>query len=282
MGAKLKKLLLLLILLNSFLIGKVWATDYCTGAAGCYLFTEGSGTSVADSSSNANTGTFASSGHPAWATMAGTGAPTYAPYMVDLAGTTSDYISVNDDNTLDITNTLSICSWVNLDAAQAGVNAQLIAKDDDGTSKRSYGLLLFETMNSVSYVSMSIFKVGDSETRLDDTTDALDDYGTWHHVGGAYNYVSDGGSTIDLYLDGVKIKTMSTAKGPIQVTTSIVTLGMRIYSGAEAPFNGKMSESAIFNAYYTATEFDDIMDNGLAGAAPPAVTARPQVIFIGR
>ena len=45
---------------------QAYATNYCTTAAACYLFTEGSGTTTSDGSGNSNTGTFSGSGHPAW------------------------------------------------------------------------------------------------------------------------------------------------------------------------------------------------------------------------
>ncbi|MBE3142282.1 MAG: LamG domain-containing protein [Thermoplasmata archaeon] len=272
-----KKILFILLFVLAF-TSKVLATDYCTGAAGCYLFLEGTGTVVNDTSSNTNTGTFASSGHPAWASMAGTGAPAYADYMVDYTGTSSDYIDIADHATLDITNTLSICSWINADATPTA-NFQLVTKDGAGTNTRSYGLIFNRPVNT-NYVAMAVFKTGNSETFFSDATTSLV-AGTWYHLGGAYNYISDGGSAIDLYVNGIRVANMTTAKGTIGVSATTVNLGKRQYTGAEGYFHGKMSETLIANAYYTATEFDDIMDNGLLPAVVTAVD-NSQVMFISK
>ena len=62
----------------------IFNTDYTADATckGAWLFTEGSGTSVADASGEGNTGTFVADGRPAWSSTVPTygegGSPSYS------------------------------------------------------------------------------------------------------------------------------------------------------------------------------------------------------------
>jgi hypothetical protein len=79
--------------------GTAGATDYCSQAVGCWLFTDtdyngGAGTTVDDASPNSNTGTFKGAGEPAWNTDdVSFGTSGSAPNSVDFDGS-NDYISV--------------------------------------------------------------------------------------------------------------------------------------------------------------------------------------------
>jgi hypothetical protein len=70
-------------------------TDYTAlvSCKGSWLFREGSGTSVDDTSSASHNGTFASSGHPAWSS---TVPHSSYFYSANFDGSTSDYITVAD------------------------------------------------------------------------------------------------------------------------------------------------------------------------------------------
>jgi hypothetical protein len=58
----------IILILALVLGGQAHATDWCAddNVKGCWLFSDGSGTTLTDSSGNSNNGSFASLNHPAW------------------------------------------------------------------------------------------------------------------------------------------------------------------------------------------------------------------------
>lgn len=161
------------------------------GLVGHWKLDETSGTSVADSSGNGNTGTF--SGEAAVVSAAG---------KIDTALSfdgSDDYIGISDDETLDFgTGDFSFATWVNVptseDCSSAGNGETFIGQRD---SSRPYTYLAchigdqYAAFEAGDSVSTSISAIGN--TPLND--------GAWHHVTG----VKEGHSsaTIYIYVDGV-------------------------------------------------------------------------------
>ncbi len=260
-------LLLLLLLLNSSL---VYATNWCNDAniGGCWPTELGSGTTLDDNSSNSNDGTFEGSGEPAWDNGnipgGGDGFNGTTNYSVDYDGN-DDEIVVSDANSLDATNNLSIVTWIYMDDS----GGQVITKDNSGSNNRSYGIYF----NSSTFC-MSAFKAGDSESlKCGGTAVSAIDF-EWHHFAGIYTFVSDGNSIIEVFIDGVSDGSMSSAVGPLQVTTTDVRLGSREYSGFEDWIDVNLDESAIFLSSLDSTDINNIMDNGLV----PSSARRTMII----
>ncbi len=95
--------------------------------AGAWSFDEGSGTKVADSSSNGNTGS--AMGSPAWvAGKVGSGALKFDG--------TDDLVEIPDSSSLDIEDTLTIAAWVNL--TDITPTAFFVAKSPSGSAPNNY------------------------------------------------------------------------------------------------------------------------------------------------
>jgi len=234
--------------LSSLFTGNVWATDYTQDAncQGAWLFTEGSGTTVADSSVNTNTGNFASDGHPSWSA---TVPAAYAAGSADFVDGSSDYIDCGTDSSLNVTGTaLSIVIWKSKNHFNGNYTlVQRGAPGAQGWTFRDY----------TTAGKMSKFGVVDIWINGDlGTTD-------WQHVAGTW---ASGDN--NLYINGV-------AQTSNNNTQNFKTSTNNFYIGrGETYFDGKISETAEFNDTLNSTEVNDIMDNGLVGSAPPAAVGK--------
>ncbi len=252
-----KKLILFLLLVLGIWTS-AFAIDYTQDAncVGAWLFTEGSGITVDDASVNSFTGNFVSSGHPAWAAMSGTNAPSYATYMVDFDGT-NDYIDMGDQDALSYTTgNFTIVAWIYLDA----VDCVFMNKGHYG----DYGY--YFQVNSGS--NLQIFTAGSLTTSSSTLS-----IGQWYHVA----FVRDGTNPNKLYINGSEPSYSSQPNGANDLTTNYpFQLGQ--YDTGVLRLNGRMSETAIFSRALISTEINDIKNNGLLGTG---TTPSGQVIIIG-
>ena len=223
---------------------KDWTQD-----ANCQLailFTEGSGETAADSSTNSYDGTFKAAGEPAWASMSGTGAPSYANYMVDFDGS-DDYISGTAVD-LQASNDFTYVIW--------------FASDDTSRTEDYIFNNKLVTDNAIiyEYVSDKVEFFGSgysgdnprtgSQITLDDTD--------WHHI--AYSY--DGTDWIG-YKDGVSIFSLTPTFTLNNSAPSNYFIGS---ATAVANFaNIKISELGIFDRGVNSIGINDIKDYGLDG-----------------
>ncbi len=255
-----KKFFLFLVLICW--CGTAGAYNHCDDAVGCWLFDEGSGTTVADSSPNTNTGNFVASGRPAWASISGTDAPTYADYMVTYNPATGDYINCGADSSLDITGSISVCSWISLNDWST---QQILAKDKN-TGGRAY---TFDILGTISATHRFYINGGAGNDII--LSSVYVTYGgIFRHIAATWNQST---KKMNIYVNGVADATeVTTDSTSISTATANVTLGKREYVGNEDYFRGDMSETGLFNTCSSSTEINDIMDNGLVGGgAPPTV-----------
>ena len=140
------------------------------GVTAEYGFSEGVGTTTADSSGNALTGTLTSS--PLWnAGHSGTG--------LKFNGT-STYVDLGNPVALQLTGSMTLSAWV-YETANVGDDGQIIAKSDGSagwqlkstpdTGNRTFGIAIHNSS-------------GGSVQRYSQTVRALN---TWYHVTGVYN-----------------------------------------------------------------------------------------------
>src|SRR3989339_24129 len=193
------------------------------GTVAEWHFDEGTGSSASDSSGNSNTGTL--TGSPAWvAGKVGAGA-----LQFDGLNT---YVSVNDSNSLDLTNGISIETWVKCaDISQDGSTRRVLDKGSYliGASDKAY---------------FKILKGGIASSVEKTWTSA--DVNVWHHIVGTYD-----GATMKLYQDGVKAAEIATT-GNIDTNTTALNIG-RQPSGA-GRFSGIIDEVKIYNRALTDAE----------------------------
>lgn len=220
-------------------------TDYTAdpNCVAAYLFTEGSGTTVDDASANSNTGNFKGTGEPAWASMAGTNAPSYAPYMADFDGV-DDYIVVANHASINIAaSNLAVVVWCNRD--DTGVTDHIVSKWDNF-------VVQIANTNDVRWAVLGV-------TNLETTGDLFPS-GSWYHIGTTYNTTS---GLREIYVNGVSVASAKAESGQPTSDTGNLYLGMYEGGGANFTLNGKLSETAIFSDTLTSTEINEIMDYGL-------------------
>src|SRR3990167_2920027 len=82
----------------------------------------------------------------------------------------------------------------------------------------------------------------------------------WSHV--CFTFIGDSSTGLLFYKDGVQNYSATTVNVSNMGDPSD-TLEIGIEDVSTRPFDGKMSESAIFDDVLTSTEINDIMDNGL-------------------
>jgi hypothetical protein len=244
---------------------RIFHTDYTQDAncVGAWLFTEGSGTQVDDSSSNSNVGNFASNGHPAWGSMSGTYAPTYAPYMVDFVASSEDKINYADDTSLNISGNITFMSWVNFTSLPTSGGYQTILSKQYISSPESIGYFLDIYHNGSSVLARGGSYNGSSY--MDQSTLAgrisIDE---WHHLAVYYD-----GSAWVILIDGVQYDGLTQNTGAIS-SSGALTAGW--INPIARYLNAKVTEQSVFNTNLSSTEINDIIDNGLVGGAAPTTT----------
>jgi len=222
-----------------------------------YLFDEGSGTILGDSSGNNIDGSFKGSGEPAWDSSTPPGGYAAGSLLYD---GDDDRVYMSELNDLEYVDTITVTIWQKLTDTterQVFVNNDTqdtlwYTKDEGGNNKQN--VYLGKT-TSPGYHN--------SDTALTANS--------WQHCAFTYN-----GSNVVFYLDGVNDGGGSTTGNIGWNWSADWTLGTRRDYGLTPKFccDGYLSETAIFSRVLNSTEINDIMDNGLA----PVVGGAPQVI----
>lgn len=225
-----------------------FGTDY-TQDANCqaaYLFTEGSGVTVADSSQNSHTGNFLGEGQPAWSALV---PAAYAAGSVKFDGS-NDYINCGNSAALNIGNDYTSLAWDYNPAGNAPKHGHIFGRR--AGSEFLYALFIAGGNNVEHRLTTNTGQY--TLTRL-----SPDDQ--WNHR----VIVRSGTTLMTIYLNGVSVASRACA--------GTASTGTNILMGAAAgnEFNNKVTEFAEFNRNLDSTEINDIMDDGLVGAAPAVV-----------
>lgn len=150
---------------------------------------------------------------------------------VDLAGTTSDFISYPDNAALDITGDVTYEAWVNFDTF-AG-NQYIMSKGRDATNQGGYGILVL-TDRTIQIRAGGLLVFGTSAGALPASG--------WHHVA-----FTRSGNTYTIYVDGISVGS-GTSSQPIFASAVNMEIGRNSYeSGTQFPLDGKVDEVAIYN-----------------------------------
>lgn len=255
--------ILRILLLLSLLAVPAFAVDYTQDAncMGAWLFTEGSGESVADASGEGNTGTFLGAGEPAW--DGGEVPAAYVDYSTDYDGA-NDIIYKGDTASLSITGDFTIVTWSLADTS-AEVKG-MVCKWGDSDPARSY--LLGKLSTNELFIQVSD---GTGNTFKSGSVQMTD--GVWYH--NAAVYVSGGTPTGELFVNGASDGgAQGITRQSIADNASTFVIGAIVNTNPTSTppnvineFDGHMTEVAIFDRTLDGTELTDIMDNGLAPSA---------------
>ncbi|MEI6644873.1 MAG: FG-GAP-like repeat-containing protein [bacterium] len=206
-----------------------------SGLVAYYQFDQASGTALPDLTTSANTGTLVNA--PVW-----TASSVPVNYALTFNGT-SQYVSIPDANSLDMTSNYTLECWFKADSfGAAGVaGGGLIDK--------------YQTALANGY----LLRLSGTELDFDQLkTSGLNlQAGQWYHVAAV-----NSGGTRRLYVNGVE-KTISGTVLTVVANTNEVRLGCDYRSRY---FAGQIDEARIWNIVRTQSEIQDTMHKGLIGS----------------
>jgi len=140
---------------------------------------------------------------------------------------TDDYLTVDDDNSLDISSTLTLSAWVYRNTQN---NEAIICKSPVNNAY----MLFFDGARITLRLNIGGFK------DTGDDTSANVGSGAWHHVAGTYD-----GTTMRVYIDGTHIPAVDNfVSGNINTTSGSLYIGT---DGGTYIFNGMIDEVTISN-----------------------------------
>jgi hypothetical protein len=214
------------------------------GLVAAYGFSEGSGTSVTDISGTGNTGTISGA---TWTAAGRFG------QALSFDGV-NDLVSVNDANSLDLTNGLTLEAWIN-PTALSGWQSVILKPT---TNSLSYGLYANGSLPRPSLtlgIGSDIDTPGVSPLPLN----------TWTHLAATFD-----GTTARLYINGVLI-TSKSAAGNLPVSTRPVGIGGNSLWGEYV--KGTIDEVRIYNRPLNVEEIQHDMNTAVGGTPLPDTTA---------
>ncbi len=215
-----------------------------------FSFNENSGTTVADNSGKGNNGTINGA---TWTT---------GKYGSALSfNGTSNYVTVNDSNTLDLTNAMTLEAWIKPTTLN-GWNSILLKEQADNLSYAMYA----NTDGNVP--SGEIFSTYNDYVRSPSPVSV----NNWTHIASTYN-----GTTLKIYINGTEVASKNT-NGLIKTSNNALRIGGNSIWGEY--FNGVIDEIRIYNKVLSATEIQSDMNTAI-GSSPtvtPSITVTPTQI----
>ncbi|MFZ1626983.1 MAG: LamG domain-containing protein [Candidatus Moraniibacteriota bacterium] len=208
-----------------------------SGLAGYWKLDENTGTSAGDASTNGNTGTL-------------TNGPTWTTGQIGSAVTfdgSNDHVSVADSKSLDITNTLTIASWIKPTSVSPTGDKSIVRKEGADYSD-NYSLILGgggdAASGNIGFIYNSVgWRVFDSGYKLPDTQ--------WHHVAVTFNYSN---TQLLFYVDGLLVST-KTIVANLTTNTNALNIGMDVNNKY---FSGSIDEVRIYNRALSVDEVSQL------------------------
>ena len=215
----------------------------------CFPMEEGSGSLLVDGSSYYNDGVLY--GSNTWSTgKVGT-------YALDLNGT-SNYASVPDDASLDLTNQLTLAAWIK---PEQYATQDLIKKAINGGTN-GFELSLSTTKSddpSSQRVFFRINQVTNGDTYRINSTDMYPIDGTWWHVAATFD-----GTTMRLYINGELDTSLDVPPPDNVIASNSLPLGIGAQVTATNTssrwFMGWMDEARVYNRALTAEEIQGLFN----------------------
>ena len=220
-----------------------------TGLVAAYGFDEGSGTTTADRSGNANTGTLSNA---TWSTAGKFGNALFF-------NGTSARVNVNDSNSLDITSGMTLEAWVKPTLANTAFQTIIMKEQTSNTGYALYGSTDNGRPDTEDVIGGS-YKTLLAPSPL--VTSA------WSYLTATYD-----GSTLRLFLNGTQISQQA-ASGAIVTSTGALRIGGNAVWGGEW-FSGWIDEVRIYNRALSAAEVqNDMFTSVTPDTTPPTIVTK--------
>ncbi|MCD6508314.1 LamG domain-containing protein [Candidatus Poribacteria bacterium] len=234
---------LVAVAISSVGLAKVTKDDLCA----VWLFDEGTGKKVLDSSGNGNDGEII--GDLKWVDGK-------FGKALQFPGESKNLVKIPNSDSLNPTKGITITAWGWLEDTDG--NRRFLQKSTPG-SDNQYRLLL-------EWGSFK-FDAGPGVNPKEITTPIFSTK-VWHHVAGVYD-----GKEIAIYIDGKKVAHQN-ASGEMKPSTGPVFIGAKWDDPAHPGdyWKGKIDEVAIFNRGLTEDEIKEVMEKGLKAILAPTTT----------
>lgn len=221
------------------------------GLVAYYKCNENGGTTLI----NSKTGAGAVNGTTA-AALSWTDSPAqFAANAIQFDGT-NDFVTIPDNNTLDISNAITLEAWV---YATKNTGVQNVICKSSGTANTGY---IFPRTND-GWANAVIYLYAGGNWRV--VSASYPSLNAWHHLAATYD-----GATIKMYIDGVQVTSVPQT-GTIAVNTNPLTLGTQPASGSEY-FGGTADEFRVWNVARTQAEIQASMNSELDPSTPGLVS----------
>ncbi|MBI3252361.1 MAG: hypothetical protein HYZ52_03450, partial [Candidatus Omnitrophica bacterium] len=209
------------------------------GPSGVWHLSEGTGTTSADGSGNANTATLANGA--AWSTSGRIG------NAINLDGV-NDRLTIAQSTSLGMVDKITVSVWFN--ANGSADTTQTIGARYPGTADGW----------QMDYGGTFRFYIGTSGAWTSADASAVPSAGVWHHAVGVYD-----GAKIFLYLDGLLVATASKTGS---MTNAATVIGGYDSADNNYSFAGLVDEIAMYNYALTGTEVYQLYQAGLGLVNP--------------
>ncbi len=206
-------------------------------------FNENTGTIANDNSGNNNTGTLTNG--PTWSASGRYGAAI-------LFDGTNDLVNINDANSLDLTNGMTIEAWVNPSNLTGYKTA--ICKENS-TNNLSYALSPNNnTSGAANQRPNTRIRIGTTTTTVTGTTKLA--LNTWTHIASTYD-----GAVLRFYINGTQVSTANVT-GNMVTTTNPLRIGGT--TALAQYFTGLIDEVRIYNRALTQAQIQTDMNTPVA------------------
>ena len=233
--------------------------NYAPGPVAHWSFDEGSGLSAADKSGNGNTGTLATApATPTW---------TSGKYGKGLSFDGGDYVSRADTDSLSITKSFTISSWVK--PTSLTDTGPIVAKDTSG-GKRSFYLNI-----NINKFRALISSDGGSTLIYRDSATAFS-VNTWYYVSAVYD---SAGQTLNMYVNGVLDNGIISAAVPTSIYDGNADINIGFDSSLSKYLSGQLDDVRIYNYARTAKQIISDMQSEHPSVASAQGGAQPAIAY---
>ena len=229
--------------------GSSGAAAGAPGLVAAYAFDAGSGSTLADSSGLANTGTISGA---TWANGRNGGALSFDGV--------NDSVRINDAASLDLSTAMTLEAWVRPTTADTTWRT-IVTKETTGNL--TYGLF----SNSDAGKPAGISTIGNQNTQSITRGPAALPRNSWRHLATTYD-----GASLRLYVNGALVSTTPVSGAMVNTDGALKIGGNAIWPEW---FAGRIDDLRVYNRALTAAELQTDMKTPVTAASAPADTLAP-------